>query len=141
MTERDKGTFERMGESVGAALGGAAGRANDMATDALGSLFTSALQSMGDWWAGSDAQQVLHAFKGEDEGACREHHATGQGGDFSRARPHYQFGYVAGRNPAYHGKPFDQVEAELQRTWEAAARDDLGEWNEARERVGFAYQR
>lgn len=142
--EREKGTFERIGESVGGSLGRAAGRANDMAADAVGSLFASALQAMGDWWSSGEAREAVRSFGDADEAACRTHYqsrATAGEDDFSRARPHYQFGYMAGRNPAYRGKQFDEVEEELQRTWEASARDDLGAWPDVRDRASFAFQR
>jgi hypothetical protein len=145
MGEREKGTFEKLGEDIGGSLGRAAGRANDMAANALGSLLGSALQSMGDWWASSEARQAVSEFSGTDEDACRDHFSStesaGAAGAYEQARPHYQFGYVAGRNPAYQGQKFDEVEEELQRSWEAAARDDLGEWPDARDRVSFAFER
>jgi hypothetical protein len=121
-----------------------AGRANDAAADALSSALERAMRAMGDWWAGADAAAAFQSFGTEEERACRDHF-TGSTADsgpasYERARPLYRFGYVASRNPSYEGKPFDEVEAELQRTWEASARGEgLGDWSEARDRVDFGY--
>jgi hypothetical protein len=45
---------------------------------------------------------------------------------FERARPGYQLGYVARRNPAYEGRSFSEIEPELQRVWESRAKTSAG---------------
>ena len=39
--------------------------------------------------------------------------------DFDSARPAYQLGHLAARNPDYAGREFESVEADLQRGWRA----------------------
>jgi len=143
--EREKGPFEQIGETVGGAVGKAAGRANDLAMNAVGSAIGALLQGMGAWWSSPDAEQASRAFDDRTDRACREHFSsTRRGGsgrmpDYESARPLYQFGYMAGRNPEYQSKPFDQVEADLERAWERVGRDRFGAWQEVREQVGFGY--
>jgi hypothetical protein len=144
MQDRERGPFEELGEAMGGALGKAAGRANDAALDALGSVLERTMRTMGDWWAGAEAESASRSFGPQEDRACREHfRGPGTSADdeaYRRVQPMYRFGYVASRNPAYDGRPFDEVEAELQRTWERAAREEgLGDWSSARERVGFGY--
>ena len=147
--ERREGPFEQMGEAVGGAMGKAAGRANDMAMNAVGSVFGSALQMLGEWWSGPGAEQASSSFSEEADRACRTHWesrrsgagsgATAETRGYESARPAYQFGYMAGRNPECRNRPFDQVEAEVERAWEKVGRERYGEWSEVRDQVSFGY--
>lgn len=145
--ERKEGPFEQVGEAVGGAVGKVAGRANDMAMNAVGNVIGSVMRQMGEWWSSSDAEEATRAFGESDDRACRQHYesrrreARATAPDYDRARPAYQFGYVAGRHPEYGSKPFDGVEAELERAWEAMGRAGHGSWPEVREQVSFAYGR
>ena len=72
---------------------------------------------------------------------------------FARARPGYQLGYVAKRNPAYRNRSFSEVEPELKRVWESRAKTisnspnaeggtdgSTSSWPEVRGFVDFAFQ-
>lgn len=152
--DRREGPFEQLGETVGGAVGKAAGRMNDMALGAFGSV----LETLGDWWSSSDARQASGAFDERVDGDCRQHFeqrsrgatsgsagtASGTAGatgasSYDGARPAYQFGYVAGRNPEYQSRPFDQVEADVERAWRQAGSDRLGDWSDVRENVRYGY--
>ncbi len=161
--DRREGPFEQLGESIGGALGKAAGRANDMAAGAVGSVVGSAMQVLGSWWATPDAQRASGSFGDAEDRACREHFASrgrgsagstapsgstasagstgtaGGAGDYDRAREAYRFGHVAGRNPEYASRPFDQVEAQVERAWEKVGRETHGDWSEVRDQVSFGY--
>lgn len=157
--ERREGPFEQLGEAVGGALGRAAGRANDMAAGAVGSVVGGAMQVLGSWWATPDAQRASGTFGGAEDRACREHFASrgrastgaagttgaadstaaGGAGDYEHAREAYRFGHVARHNPEYASRPFDQVEAQVERAWEQAGRETHGDWSEVRDQVGFGY--
>ncbi|HEX2187647.1 MAG TPA: hypothetical protein VHG51_02055 [Longimicrobiaceae bacterium] len=141
--DRREGPFEKMGEAVGGAVGKAAGRANDMAMNAVGTVFGQAMQTLGAWWSTPDAEQASRSFGETQDHACRRHW-EGRGGaggarDYESARPAYQFGYVAARNPEYQSRPFDQVEAEVERAWEKVRREQYGDWNEVRDQVSYGY--
>lgn len=148
--ERREGPFEQIGGAVGGAMGRAAGRANDMAMNAVGSVFGQALQTLGSWWSTPAAQQASGAFGESEDRACRTHWesrtgtgaASGTGSparDYESARPAYQFGHMAAHNPEYASRPFDQVEAEVERAWEKVGRERYGDWNEVRDQVSYGY--
>ncbi len=143
--DRKVGPFEQIGEAVGGALGKAAGRANDMAMNVAGTVFTSALQALGGWWSTPEAEQASRSFSESEDRACRQHYesrrsaSTAQATEYDRVRPAYQFGYMAGRNPEYQSKPFDQVEAQIERAWEQVGREQSGSWSDVRDQVSFGY--
>jgi hypothetical protein len=150
--EKDKqnGPFEHIGEAMGGAVGKMMGRANDMAMSAAGSILTTAMGTLGAWWGSGEAQQASRSFSEKADRACREHFnsrsaarpstsATSGSSDYERVRPLYEFGYVAGTNPEYQAKPFDRVESDLEKAWEALGRDRYGDWSEVRDQVSFGY--
>jgi hypothetical protein len=145
--ERDKnsGPFEQIGETVGGTVGKAVGRANDMAMSAAGSLLSSAIGTLGDWWGSADAQQASRSFGEGADQACRRHFDSSAGAravgqrDYESARPLYEFGFVASTNPEYQSRPFDRVEADLEKAWEQLGRDRYGDWSEVRDQVNFGY--
>jgi hypothetical protein len=139
------GGFETVGETLGGLAGKMAGRATDLAMNVANTMLTSVFQAMGEWWTSPAAQQATASFSEGEESACREDFETrsGRGGtaarDYESVRPLYQFGFVARQNPAYQGKQFDEIEEELQRGWESAARHGFKDWSEAREYVNYGY--
>lgn len=143
--ERQKGPFEQLGEAVAGPLGQAAGRANDMAMNAVGSVLGSAMQALGGWWSTPDAQQASSSLSDSEDREFRTHFESLRGGstsaapDFDRARTAYHFGYVASRNPEYQSRPFDQVEAQVERAWQALGQQGSGEWSQVRDQVGYGY--
>ena len=84
-----------------------------------------------------------HAGGSSIEGAMSMDRASD---GFEHARPGYQLGYVARRNPAYQGRSFGEIEPELQRVWESRAKTEGSgsasgsSWPEVRGFVDFAYQ-
>jgi uncharacterized protein (TIGR02271 family) len=50
-------------------------------------------------------------------------------------RPAYQLGHIAGQNPEYQGRSFDDVEPQLRQGWTADVAASSGDWNDVR---GFA---
>jgi hypothetical protein len=142
--ERESGPFEQIGETVGSTVGKVVGRANDMAANVATSLLGTAVERLGDWWS-QGAEQAARTFGEREDQACREHFTSRSRAqskapkDYESARPVYEFGYVAGRNPEYEARPFDRVEADLERAWEAVGRDRYGEWPDVRDQVGFGY--
>jgi hypothetical protein len=150
---KDKGTFERMGETVGGFAGQAAGRATDTVMNLAGSVFGPAAQQLGDWFTGPDANRAASTFDADRDRACRQHYtsraSTGSGstgasggtraGGYESTRPLYQFGHLAGQNPDYQGRSFREVEPELERAWSQGMGERHGRWSEVRDYVGFGY--
>ena len=54
-------------------------------------------------------------------------------------RPLYQFGHLAGSNPDYQGRSFEEVETDLQRTWTPEYTTAFGEWNDVRDYINTGY--
>lgn len=142
----NKGPFEQIGEAMGGTVGKMVGRANDMAMNAAGTIFGTALQTLGGWWATPDANRASSSISDREDQAFRQHYESrprAQGSattrDYDSARPPYQFGYVAGQNPDYQTKPFDSVEADLERAWESLGRERFGDWPEVRDQVSYGY--
>jgi hypothetical protein len=140
--DREEGTFERMGEQLGGAAGRAFGRGGDMAAGMVGSILGSAISTLGDWWSSADANRAAASFEERDRD-CREHFqasgSVGTGRDYADVRPLYQLGHMAGQNPDYEGRSFQEVEPDLQRAWDAEPRDRHGDWPEVRGYVGFGF--
>ena len=60
---------------------------------------------------------------------------------YDSVRPAYQLGHLAGRNPDYHGRSFDEVEADLRHGWSDDVSRQHGPWDEVRGHVRAAYDR
>jgi hypothetical protein len=141
--DNDKGTFERMGEQLGGAAGRAFGRGSDMAANMFGSMFGTAMDSLGEWWSSPDASRAASSFDASRDRSCRDHfESTSSGGrsrQYDEVRPLYQFGHMAGQNPDYQGRDFEDIEPDLQRAWPTESKQSVGEWPEVRGYVGFGY--
>jgi hypothetical protein len=95
--------------------------------------------TVGGWWkkAAADAES---AFPAAEEQACRAHFVTVVGlpaeMTYERARTGYQLGYLAARNPDYHGRQFDEIEPDLRHGFTG---EHAGEYDTLREfaRYGF----
>lgn len=121
---------ERAAEKVGQALHAVA-RPLGVVLGAIGG-------TVGGWWksASEDTLQLPEA----EEQACRAHFATivvePVGLTYDQARTGYALGYVASRNPQYHGRAFEEVEPDLRRGF---AGEYEGDYDTLREftRYGF----
>jgi hypothetical protein len=142
--DRDRGAFEKIGETLGGFAGRAAGRATDMGMEVIGSLVGSAAGVLGDWWSTPAARDATRTFGGDEDRACRGHFtARGDAAPadaYDDARPMYQYGHTARQNPAYRGRSFREVEPELERAWTGDATTGKRPWTEVREYVAFGYQ-
>lgn len=141
-----EGAFEKVGEAMGGLAGKAAGRGMDMATNVAGSIMSTAAGVLGGWWATADANRAAASFDQRSDEACRTHFretssATGaRARTYDQSRPAYEFGHLAGQNPDYQGRSFDQVERDLESAWERAGRERYGDWPDVRGYVGFGFE-
>lgn len=60
---------------------------------------------------------------------------------YDDVRPAYQIGHLAGRNPDYQGRSFDEVESDLRRGWTPEVSARYGKWDEVRDYARSAYDR
>lgn len=100
---------ERAAEKVGQALSAIA--------RPLATVLGAVAGTLGGWW--NKAAENRFEFPEAEEAACRAHFTsiTVLPADitYEQARTGYALGYVASRNPAYQGRPFDEVEPDLRR--------------------------
>ena len=143
MAERssDKGDFERVGESVGSVTGKMA----DTAVDIMSSMVRTAASTIGGWWSDRTPDDMTRSFGPEQENRCRQHFEQRRRegrtkANYESVRPLYQFGHMAGSNPDYQGRSFDEVETDLKRTWTPEYTTAFGEWNDVRDAVSTGYQ-
>jgi hypothetical protein len=148
-----------VGEGVGEVTGIAAGAAIGSAiAGPVGTVIGALAGAVGGWWAGKEAADAVAGYGDEDDRhyrnlftgakarlaqrAAEERAAQPMGREraYDDARPAYQLGHLAKRNPAYTGKSFEDVEPELQRGWSDDVRARHGEWSEVRDYVGEAYR-
>ena len=157
MTERDRqgrgeGTMEQVGKAVGEAAGRAADKAAELAAGLARPLVRNAADVLGGWWAGDSAREAAATWDEERDRKAREHYRKQTGGSggvggtgpaggrsYEQARPYYQLGHTASRNPDYSSRSFDQVEPELRRVWAEGGAGGEGDWPEARGFVEFGY--
>jgi hypothetical protein len=136
----DKGNFERVGESVGSVTGKVA----DTAVDLMSSMVRTAASTIGGWWSRSTPDDMTRSFGPEQETTCRQHfeqkRREGRANtNYDTVRPLYQFGHLAGSNPDYQGRSFEEVETDLQRTWTPEYTTAFGEWNNVRDYIDTGY--
>lgn len=76
-----------------------------------------ALAAAGGYWASRKLASAASELSEEEERDCRTyydmHPVRGSGVPYSQARTVYVLGYVAGRNPEYAGRTYDDVEPHL----------------------------
>jgi hypothetical protein len=141
--------IDRAGEAVTAAAP-AIGRGAEYAAGKVGAVLKFAARPIGaiigpiagvvgGWWktARHDATGSLPA---EDEQACRAHFtslALLDGINFDQARNGYVIGYIAGCNPDYSGRAFDEVEADLRHGFQ----DAEAEYDAIRQFARFGFDR
>ena len=104
-------------------------------TAVLGVIIGAAAGALGGWWAGHTVSDVLEDFS--DTTYRRTHREQTGRDDFESVRDFYRFGHLAGSNPDYQGRSFEQVEPDLRRSWPR----DAGDWEEARDYIESAYNR
>jgi hypothetical protein len=161
-------TGDVVGESVGGLSGAATGAALGSLGGPIGTIIGGIAGAATGWWSGRAISEAASSFD-QDEDYYRGHYqsrtgatgtgatgtgATGMGAsagatntaDVSRrhaydhARPAYQLGHLAGLNPDYQGRQFDDVEPDLRRGYDSyAGSDERPAWNDVRDYARDAY--
>lgn len=149
------GVTDTTGDVVGEVTGGVAGAATGAALGSLGgpigTLIGALAGALGGWWSGRAISEAASTFTDHDESYYRDYHGTSATGGADRAatsthsyddvRPAYQLGHLAGRNPDYANRSFDDVESDLQRGWTSDVSARHGDWNSVRHYARDAYDR
>jgi hypothetical protein len=135
--DENPGMGEQAGEAVGGIGGALAGAGIGSAAGPIGTIIGGIAGAAGGWWAGEKVGRAAEDMGDHDE-HYREHHRTvGSDLDYDQAKVGYGVGHVAGRNPEYSGRSFDQVEPDLRAGW----KDTDHDYDRLRPHVREGYER
>jgi len=141
---REPSVGDQVGEGVGGIGGTLAGAALGSAGGPIGTLIGGIAGAVGGWWAGRSASEAAAHYTQEDDAYYRSHYEADASRprdlDYDRARTGYAAGHLAGLNPEYRDRDWNEVSRDLRAGW----RDDqLGPWDrmESRARHGWEHAR
>ena len=118
------GAGEQAGEGVGGIGGTLAGAGIGSLAGPIGTIVGGIAGAVGGWWAGEKAGRALEdADKHEDHYRTHHRNLGRTDVDYDTARIGYGVGHIAGRNPDYRTRSFDDVETDLRRGWTDKDRD------------------
>ncbi len=122
--DHNPGIGEQAGEGVGGIGGTLAGAAIGSVAGPVGAVIGGIAGALGGWWAGEKAGRAAEDF-GDHEPKYREHYDANPSSevDWNSARSGYGVGHLAGRNPSYRGRSYDEVETELRKGFKDRDRD------------------
>ncbi len=136
------------GEAVGGLTGVVTGAALGSAVGPVGTLIGGIAGALGGWWAGRAIAEAATTVTDEDEAWFRsDREAFGEAfGEVSaesseRARPAWELGRIAARNPEWSAREWDEVEPELRRGWSDDVARSHGDWSTASRWVAAGYRR
>ena len=139
----DKG--DHLGEAAGGISGVLTGAAIGSAGGPIGMIIGGIAGAMGGWWAGRAVSEAAENFTDDDDKYYGSHYDRSPSKMADRkyddVRPAYAVGHMAGRNPDYSNRSFDDVEKDLQKGWTSSMRERHGEWTTARPFARDAYDR
>ena len=143
--DRDPTVGEEVGEAAGGISGALAGAALGSLGGPVGTIIGGLAGAIGGWWAGRAIADAAHHYTDADDSYYRTHFESSRSGLADRrnddVRPAYQLGHLAGRNPDYAGRSFDEVEGDLRRGWSDDVRARHGDWDAVRPYARDAYER
>ena len=130
---------------VGAAGGAVAGATVGTVTlGPIGTIIGAIAGAIGGGWTAVAAAAPTHYDASHDR-EYRAHYESDAeriaDRHYDSARPAYQLGHLAARNPDYVGRDFESVEADLQRGWTDDVRARFGDWSVARRYAREAFTR
>jgi len=129
---------ERIGEGVGGVAGAAAGAAVGSLAGPVGTVIGAIAGAAGGWWSGKAAADAASNIDATDDSYYRQRFSETGGRNYDTARPAYHLGHVAGFNPDYEGRSFEEVEPDLRRGWTSAG---TGDWDNVRDYARDAFER
>jgi len=139
---RVKKDAETVGESAGGFLGASSGMAIGAMAGPVGLLVGGIAGAVGGWWAG---REIADAVSKNDDDAFRRHfnQVPDRLADrsYDDVRPAYIAGHLAGRNPEYAGRSFEEVESDLRCGWGTEIVSHCGEWPGVRRYAQAAFDR
>ncbi len=159
-------TGDVVGETTGGLAGAATGAALGSLGGPIGTIIGGIAGAASGWWTGRAVSEAASSFDNDDQ-YYRDQYTSRAGGastgastrgmssgsslstsgaaggsssSYDTARPAYQLGHVAGMNPDYANRQFDDVESDLRRGWESQG-DTTHKWDDVRDYARDAYGR
>ncbi|HYW31484.1 MAG TPA: glycine zipper domain-containing protein [Gemmatimonas sp.] len=137
--------------ATGGTGGAVAGAALGSIVGPIGTIIGGLAGAVGGWWAGKHISDSA-AFNQEDDDFYQTHHtsnysatstadsdrSTGSRPAYNDVRPAYQLGHLAGVNPDYQSRSFDEVEPHLSSAYSTAGQND---WTNVRQYAQDAWSR
>jgi hypothetical protein len=144
----DPTVADLVGEAAGGISGVLAGAAIGSLVGPIGTVIGGIAGAVGGWWGGRAISEAVEKLTEDDETYYRQHYqrraTIGRrkaDHGYDEARPAYQLGHIAGMNPEYKGRQFEEIEADLQRGWNDDVRARIGEWDAVRGYVEEGFNR
>ena len=139
-------TADHIGQAAGGITGVVAGAAIGATAGPIGVLLGGIAGAIGGWWSGRAIAEAAEDITEADERFYREDYEhverrvdLARRASFDEAKRAYLLGDVAAANPEYSDRPFEDVERDLARGWEAdPAR--TGEWRMVRDYASVGFQ-
>ena len=141
-------TGDVVGETVGGLSGAATGAALGSLGGPIGTIIGGIAGAVTGWWSGRAISEAASSFDTDEDFYRNDFTSRGAGAgsstgsSYDTARPAYQLGHLAGMNPDYQGRQFDDVEPDLRRGYESYAGSNQGPaWTDVRSYAADAYNR
>jgi hypothetical protein len=136
---------DEIGEAVGGISGVLTGAALGSLGGPIGTIIGGIAGAVAGWWAGKAISEAASHVTTDDEEFYRTHYERSPNRladrSYEEIRPAYQLGHLAGRNPDYQGRTFEDVEPELQRGWTTDVSARHGDWQQVRPYARDAFER
>ena len=136
---------DEIGEAVGGISGVLTGAALGSLGGPIGTIIGGIAGAVAGWWAGKAISEAASHVTREDETYYRAEYERSPNRladrSYEDVRPAYQLGHLAGRNPEYQGRSFEEVEPDLQRGWTSDVSARHGDWQQVRPYARDAYER
>ena|SRR2546423_367164 len=140
--EKVKADAETLGETSGGFLGAVSGMSLGAVGGPVGLVLGGLAGAIGGWWAG---RGISDAITADDEAELRKHYAESPDHlvdrSYAEVSAAYVAGHLAGRNPDYAGRSFEEIEPDLQRGWSSEVAKQVGEWPAVRGFARSAFER
>lgn len=141
----DPSVGDEVGEAVGGISGVLAGAAIGSVGGPIGTIIGGIAGAVSGWWAGRAVSEAASRFTHDDDAAYRTHYESSANRladrGYDDVRPAYQLGHLAGANPDYRGRSFDEIEGDLRRGWTDDVSTRYGSWDSVRGYARDAYER
>ena len=133
---------ENVGEGAGTFLGGVGGMALGATAGPVGLVIGAIAGAVGGWMAGHG---VAEALTSKDHEAFRAHYDASPDRladrTYDQVTPAYVVGHLAGRNPDWAGRSFEEIEPDLRRAWNDDVARKHGQWSAVRGYARAAFDR